>query len=79
MKSILTWYDARECRPIKNCQVLAIMAVRNTNRCNCMMELSYRDGYFNGKEYSLNDTVRYWAPLPEAEELFNAIKKEDDF
>lgn len=79
MKTSLTWYDARECKPVKNCQVLAITVIKNTNKCNCMMDLSYEDGYFNGEQFSMNDTVRYWAPLPEAEEVFNAIRKEDDF
>lgn len=78
METTLIWHDARERRPVEDCSVLVITVTR-TNECNCLLEVPYRDGHFNGKKFSLNDDVRYWAVLPEAEEVFDAIKKEDDF
>ena len=78
MITTLTWHEAREVLPEKDCEVLAI-SITPLGMVNLMHRLSYEDGHFNGKTYSMDDSVRYWALVPKAQEIGDAIKEEDDF
>lgn len=77
----IKFYNAKEVHPAKDCEVLVLTGGQYTDGLESIISVSYHDGYFNGKEYSLNDKVYAWAYATEFESVFKGFKEkeEDDF
>lgn len=78
MITSIKWYDAKEVHPARNCDVLIVTRLTDSNKINATMSVIYEDGYFNGKEYSMNDTTVWWAYYDEVKQMLQT-QEEDDF
>lgn len=75
---IINWHKATE-HPEKDCSVVVILATDSKqSQMNTVMGVVYENGYFNGKEYNMNDRVVCWAYIADFETIFNHFKKEGD-
>ena len=74
----ITWHDPTDL-PVKNCDVVIIS--RNEDRpdkMNIVMDVIYEDGYFNGKEYNMNDRVVCWTYMTAFNGVFKAFNNGGD-
>ena len=78
METTIKWYDATKVHPAKNCMVLLAIKSDAGKEINTIMDVTYHDGHFNGKEHSMNRNAAWWAYFDDVTGQMLA-KEEDDF
>lgn len=78
VSEIITWHDPTDL-PVENCDVVVVLRFEDRpDKMNTVMGVKYEDGYFNGKEYSMNDHVVCWTYMSAFNSVFKAFNNGGD-